>query len=394
MTDPDALKRRARERIEREGTNLLELSRRIHAEPELGFEEHRATAWVAEALEAGGLEVRTGVCELPTALTADAGEGPLGIGICAEYDALPEIGHACGHNVIAAAAVGAGIGLADLASDARLAVRVLGTPSEEGGGGKITMLERGAFAGLHAAMMVHPGPYEDLDPEVLAVVPMRARYTGTEAHAAGFPWLGVNAADALVVAQTAVALLRQQIRPTDRIHAVVRKGGDATNVIPAHTEGEFWVRSATLEDVRGLQERVVRCLEAGALATGARLEWEESQPVYANMRHDRGLLDAYRRNVQALGRSPAPEDDPQQVVRFSTDMGNVSLAIPSIHPVMDVGSLPFVNHQPGFAAACATEVADRAVLDGAIAMAWTAIDAAADDGLRERLLAGPTPGEA
>lgn len=393
MTDPDALKRRARERIEREGTNLLALSHRIHAQPELGFEEHRAAAWVAEALEAGGLEVRTGVCELPTALTADAGEGPLGIGICAEYDALPEIGHACGHNVIAAAAVGAGIGLAEVAADAGLAVRVLGTPSEEGGGGKITMLERGAFSGLHAAMMVHPGPYEDLDPEVLAVVPMRARYTGTEAHAAGFPWLGVNAADALVVAQTAVALLRQQIRPTDRIHAVVRKGGDATNVIPAHTDGEFWVRSATLEEVRALQERVVRCLEAGALATGARLEWEESQPMYANMRHDRGLLEAYRRNVEALGRSPASEDDPQQVVRFSTDMGNVSLAVPSIHPVMDIGSLPFVNHQPGFAAACVTETADRAVLDGAIAMAWTAIDAAADGDLRERLLAGQTPAE-
>lgn len=393
MTDPDALKRRARERIEREGTNLLALSHRIHAQPELGFEEHRAAAWVAEALEAGGLEVRTGVCELPTALTADAGEGPLGIGICAEYDALPEIGHACGHNVIAAAAVGAGIGLAEVAADAGLAVRVLGTPSEEGGGGKITMLERGAFSGLHAAMMVHPGPFEDLDPEVLAVVPMRARYTGTEAHAAGFPWLGVNAADALVVAQTAVALLRQQIRPTDRIHAVVRKGGDATNVIPAHTDGEFWVRSATLEEVRALQERVVRCLEAGALATGARLEWEESQPMYANMRHDRGLLEAYRRNVEALGRSPASEDDPQQVVRFSTDMGNVSLAVPSIHPVMDIGSLPFVNHQPGFAAACVTETADRAVLDGAIAMAWTAIDAAADGDLRERLLAGQTPAE-
>jgi amidohydrolase len=388
MPDPADLKARARDRVLAERDRLIELSRRIHASPELGFAEERSAAWVAEALAAGGLEVRTGVCDLPTALTADAGTGALRIGVCAEYDALPEIGHACGHNVIAAAAVGAGIALAEVAAAAGLSVRVLGTPSEEGGGGKILMLDRGAFRGVHAAMMVHPGPYEDPEPEIIAVIPMEARYTGREAHASAFPWLGVNAADALTVAQTAVALLRQQLRPTDRIHTVVRKGGGATNVIPAHTAGDFWVRARTLDEVRELQRRVVRCLEAGAVATGATLEWEESQPPYAHMVHDPDLVACWRRNAAALGRRPIEPGDPERVTRVSTDMGNVSLAIPSIHPMLDVASLPAVNHQEAFAAACVGPEAERAIVDGAVAMAWTAIDAAVDERLRARLLGG------
>jgi amidohydrolase len=221
----------------REG--LVDLSHRIHANPELSFEEERSAAWCADMLAEGGLSVDAGVCDLPTAFVATAGSGPLVIGICAEYDALPGVGHACGHNVIAAAAVGAGLALAPLADDLGITVKVFGTPAEEGGGGKILMLERGAFEGVHAAMMVHPAPNELDHMPCLAVSHVDVRFTGKEAHASAFPELGRNAADALTIAQTAIGLLRQHISSDARIHGIVTHGGDAPNIVPAHTSGTW-----------------------------------------------------------------------------------------------------------------------------------------------------------
>ena len=390
MTDT-TLKETARARVEAARDSLLDLSHRIHAEPELGYEEERAAAWLCEALEAGGLSVERGVAGLATAFTARAGSGPLHVAICAEYDALPEIGHACGHNVIAAAALGAGLALAPIADDAGLTVTVFGTPAEEGGGGKIVMLEAGAFDGVHAAMMVHPAPFEMLEFPVIAATSFDIRYTGKEAHSSAFPELGINAADAFVVAQTAIGLLREHIRGTDRIHGIVTKGGDAPNVVPGEATGQWMARSTTVRELEDLVPKVLRCFEAGALATGATLDVTR-YPPYAEMRHDAGLLDAYRGNAESLGRQFPDLGEMGKRASASTDMGNVSLQFPSIHPMVGVDGNGAVNHQPEFTAACATESADRAAIEGAIAMAWTAIDAAAEGPLRDRLLAGDDGG--
>jgi amidohydrolase len=326
-----------------------------------------------------------GVCDLPTAFVARAGSGPLHIAICAEYDCLPAIGHACGHNIIAAMAVGAGMAAAQVADEVGLTVSVIGTPAEEAGnaGGKILMLERGAFDGVHAAMMVHPGPLDIALPKLIAAALFDVRYTGKEAHAAGFPELGINAADALTVAQVAIGLLRQHIRASDRIHGITTKGGDAPNVIPAHTAARYMVRADTLDDLEALTPRVFHCFEAGALATGAQLEIAGGDKPYAHVVHYMALSLLYQRNAEALGRQFVETAQPAG----STDMGNVSLAMPAIHPMIGINSLPAVNHQPEFAAHSATPDADQALMDGALAMAWTAIDAATDEALRASLLA-------
>jgi len=371
----------ARTTIDRERDGLVALSHRIHAHPELKFEEERSSAWAAGALSDAGLPVAVGICDLPTAFSSRVGNGPLHIAICAEYDALPAIGHACGHNIIAASAIGAGLALAPLADDLGITVSVLGTPAEEGGGGKILMLERGAFDGVHTALMVHPTPTEDLYPRVSAVAHMCVQYTGRESHAAIAPERGVNAADALTVAQVAIGLLRQHLRPFDQVHGIITHGGDATNVIPAHTEGTWMARSRTLLELEELRPRVEHCFEAGALATGATLALSDVCPPYAHREHDHDLAETFRANATALGR-PQSEDG---ATTFSTDMGNVSLAMPSIHPCIAIDSDGAVNHQPEFAHAAVNASADRAVTEGALAMAWTVIDAATGP-LRDRLL--------
>src|SRR6266516_4971823 len=292
----------ARDRIERAREQLLDLSHRIHAEPELGMEEERASAWLSDALSGAGFTVERGVGGVDTAFSARSGPGPFRVVVCAEYDALPGIGHACGHNVIAAMSVGAGLGLAAVADDVGVEVTVLGTPAEESGGGKIILLEQGAFAGAHAAMMVHPSPFDVVETPIIAVDQLNVTYTGKAAHASAFPELGVNAADAMVVAQTAIGLLRQHLRASDRVHGIVTKGGDAPNVVPARTEGTWLVRAHDLDELRDVEAKVMRCFEAGALATGARLEVTPEHPPYAEMQHDPALASLYRANAEAVGR--------------------------------------------------------------------------------------------
>ena len=374
-------KEAARTTVERRESDLLSLSRRIHAHPEVKWEEEQACAWTAEVLEGTGFEIEMGACGLPTAFVARSGAGPLHVAICAEYDALPGIGHACGHNIIAASAVGAGLALAPLADDLGLTVTVMGTPAEEGGGGKVLMLERGAFDGVHAALMVHPAPVECLEPVVSAVAQLEVHYAGRESHAAAAPEMGVNAADALVVAQAAIGLLRQHLRPTDQVHGYVTHGGDAVNVVPAHTAGLWMVRAQTIDALAEVRAKVERCFEAGALATGTSCAIEDASPPYTHMDHDPALVSIYRANAEALGRSFPSE----ATMTFSTDMGNVSLAVPSIHPCIRIETGGAMNHQPEFAAACIGRSADRAVIDGAVALAWTAIDAATGP-QRERLI--------
>jgi len=384
MTDAKTV---ARSTVSELTGTLVDLSHRVHATPELNFEEVLSAGFVAGVLSDGGFDVEMGVAGLETAFVATAGSGPLTIGICAEYDALPGIGHACGHNIIAAAAAGAGLGLRALADDLGLTVKVFGTPAEEGGGGKILMLERGAFDGVHAAMMVHPSPAERATMACLAVDHWEVAYAGKSAHASAWPEVGINAADALTVAQVGIGLLRQHIGRADRIHGIVTYGGDAPNVVPESTKGVWLVRSRTLDELARLSPRVRACFEAGALATGCTLSISELSPAYSEMKHDVEMAALYRANAEALGRRfvDLPEELAERTAG-STDMANISLAIPTIHPMLGLDCLPAVNHQPEFTAACITPTADEAVVGGATAMAWTCIDIAGDAAVRSRLL--------
>jgi amidohydrolase len=379
----------ARERFETARGGLIELSHRIHAHPELGFEEERASSWLCDALAGAGFAVERNICELPTAFRARAGSGPLHIGICAEYDSLPSIGHACGHNIIAASAVGAALAAAKVADEVGLTISVIGTPAEEVGNasGKILLLERGGFAGIHASMMVHPAPFDMVRAKIIAASMFEVHCTGKESHASAFPELGVNAADALTIAQTALGLLRQHIRATDRIHGIVTNGGAAPNVVPAHTSAKYIIRSETLEQLAELRPKVYRCFEAGGLATGAKIAISGGDKPYAEMRHDEAMAALYRKNSEALGRGFPNLGEWETRPTGSTDMGNVSLAMPSIHPMIGINSLPAVNHQPEFTAHCVTEDADKALEDGALAMAWTCIDMATNQEVRRGLVA-------
>jgi len=380
----------AKERFREVEKTVLDLSHRIHARPELGFEEENASRWLADALDAAGFEVQRGVCDLPTAFAARAGHGPLHVAICAEYDSLPGIGHACGHNMIAAMAICAGIAAAKAADEVGLTVHVIGTPAEEVGNasGKVLMLERGGFEGIHAAMMVHPAPVEMIEAHLIAASMFDVHYTGKEAHASAFPEMGINAADALTVAQTSIGLLRQHLRPTDRVHGFTTLGGEAPNVIPAHTSARYIVRAENIEELKDVRTKVYRCFEAGAIATGSKLEIRGGDKPYADVRYDHEISQIYQRNAEAVGREFPPLSPMMARLAASTDMGNVSQVIPSIHPMIGINSLPAANHQPEFTAHCITEIADKAVLDGALAMAWTAIDLAQQPALRNRLTHG------
>ncbi len=387
MTDLEQAKKTALADIDDATERLVALSHHIWDHPELAYEEERAAAACIDVLADAGFRVSAGVVDIPTAFVAEYGSGPLTVGICAEYDALPGIGHACGHNMIAAAGLGAGIGLARVADDLGLTVRVLGTPAEEGGGGKILMAERGAFDGLHFAMMVHPSPMESDVFPTLASNQCDYHFHGKPAHSSLAPQEGVNAADAVTVAQVAIGLLRQHLHPGDQVHGIVLEGGEAPNVVPRHASARYIARSPSLESLLALRPRIDRCFEAGALATGATLSMDRVTLPYSEFIHDDELALRYRANGEQLGRTFAPRVTKGAA---STDMANISLLMPTIHPSLGLDCGSAVNHQPEFAAHCRTEEADVALVHGATAMAWTCLDAAADQGLRQRLLEADT----
>jgi amidohydrolase len=389
----ESAKTGARERLNGINDGLVALSRRLYENPEVGYEEEQASGWLCEMLDGAGFRVEQCAGGLPTAFRATIGSGPLQVAFCAEYDALPGIGHACGHNVIAASSLGAAIAAAKVADDVGLTVTVIGTPAEEvlKTGGKIVLLDRGVFDGIHAAMMAHPAPWDVAIWPIVAASFFEVHYTGKAAHAAGFPDQGINAADALTIAQTSIGLLRQHLLQTDRVHGIVTHGGDAFNVIPAFASADYAVRARTLDDLDSIYQKVLRCFEAGALATGSTLEIVGGDKPFAQMEDDTTIASFYQANAEALGRSFPKPGMPSPATPVSTDMGNVSLQIPSIHPALGIGSLPAVNHQPEFADATVTLVAERALYEGALALAWTAIDLASDQPTLNRLLAGGQP---
>ncbi|MFI6096381.1 M20 family metallopeptidase [Lentzea sp. NPDC051213] len=365
---------------------LVELSRSLHAEPEIAYQEHRSAAKVSGLLESSGFEVERGVGGLDTAFTARFGDGPLVVGLCAEYDALPELGHACGHNIIAASSAGAALALRDVADQLGITVLVIGTPAEEQGGGKIQLLREGVFDEVSLAMLIHPAIDEISAPQPLALLELEVRFTGRESHSALAPHLGVNAADALTVAEVAVGVGRQHFEPRQMVHGIVTKGGDVPNVVPVRTNALYNLRAGDMESLERLEKRVRACFAGAALATGCGHE-VVAEPAYAELVHDPFLVSAYRSAITDLGRTLPPLDVERTLPTGSTDMGNVSRVIPSLHPSIAIDTAGAVNHQPEFAAACVGPSADRALVHGAIALARTAAEAATNDEARERLIA-------
>lgn len=368
--------------LAREWDTVRAISTALHADPEPAWQEFRAHRRLTALLEDRGFDVDRRAGGLDTAFHARAGDGPLHIAFVAEYDALPGLGHACGHNLIAASAVGAALmvrAAGTAAGELGVTLHVIGTPAEEGGGGKILMLDAGEFDGLDAALMIHPGPADAARAEPLAVAHWRVTYRGVGAHAGAYPHLGVNAADAFTVAQVAIGLLRQQLPPSVRVHGVVTDAGAAPNAIPETATGRWYVRARTLAELDGMERRIRSCFEAGALGTGCELHIELESPPYSEFRADEELLELFVRNAAALGRAMTaePPDGAAAMKTASTDMGNVSQVVRAIHPYLDIGSLPAVNHQREFTDATVGPLAEAALRDGATALAWTALDLAA-----------------
>ncbi len=388
-----ALKGRMCQRVDELAEVLVDVAHQIHDHPELAFEERFAHDLLTSVLEREGVEVTRGAWELATAFDARAGdEGPTAA-ICCEYDALPGIGHACGHNVIAAAGLGAGLAAAAVAGEVGGRVRILGTPAEEGGAGKVVMAERGALEGVDAAMMVHPAGADLATIDAIAAAMFDVEYHGQAAHAAAAPHEGRNALDAAVLGYLNVAALRQHIRSTERVHGVFTRGGDKANIVPDFASAHWMVRSARASSLGPLKERVLACLEAGAMAAGCRMEHRPSAPDYADMVDNPVLLALYLGNSEAVGRPVPVEAASDARVVGSTDMGNVSYLVPSIHPMIKVAPADVSIHTPAFAGHARSATADRAVLDGAKAMALTVADVWARPGALDQVRASfsPTP---
>jgi amidohydrolase len=373
----DALKPRIVESVDRLGDELTALSLRIHAYPELAFEERRACGWVAEFLAERGFRVQTGVGGVETAFRAtfETGPGPT-LAILCEYDALPGLGHACGHNVIAAA--GAGAGAALIAARESLPpgrIQVIGTPAEERGGGKGVLVGAGLFEGVDAAMMVHGFDRTLLHQDLLGVVRVTFEWAGRAAHASVDPWEGVNALDACVGTFNAVAMLRQQMRPDCRIHGIVAEGGAAANVVPERAVADFNVRGPSLEAMWALYRRVVAAAEGAAAATGTRLTVTQHQDVYEPLRRSQALNDVFAGNLAAAGLTEGPAA-PDRLA--SSDIGNVSQVTPTIHAWVAIAPLGTAIHTRDFAAAAAAPAARAGLLAGAKLMALSAVDLLAD----------------
>jgi len=369
----EILKQKAKEAIDIHSAELYDLNRCIWENPELAFQESYAHDQLTEFLAAYGFDV-TPHFTLDTAFRAETGEdGGLTVGLICEYDALPEVGHACGHNLIAESGVAAALGL-KIALDAvtqkpQVKIVVLGTPAEEGGGGKILMINNGCFKDIDFCMMVHPSPADVLKPSILARVRVTVTYKGHAAHAAAFPWEGINALDAAVMAYNNISALRQQLKPTWRVHGIISEGGVKPNIIPDRAQLIYNLRAPTDGELIVLREKVKSCFEAAASATGCEVcvEWEPN--CYSNLDTNNTLAELYQANAETLGVAFTCGEE----FTASTDMGNVSHVVPSIHPMYAIGTKA-ANHSHAFTTAAATELANEKTLIASKALAMTAID--------------------
>ncbi len=351
---------------------LIAVSHAIHENPELGYEEHFAHEQLTKVLIDKGLDVHKSAYEIDTAFEATSGKtGPV-VALLCEYDALPGIGHACGHNIIAAAGIGAGLAASTLAETFNGQLRILGTPAEEGGGGKVRMLNRGAFESVEAVLMIHPADADLPNISSLAVQQLKATYTGKAAHAAAAPEKGINALDGAVLGYMGVAALRQHIAPDERLHGIFTNGGQKANIVPETAESTWYARSSTMDRLEVLKTRLVETLNGGAKSAGCEIQIEWINEPYAEVLDNTPILDAYMKNSESIGRViKAPIGDG---VVGSTDLGNVSHVVPSIHPMVKVAPEGTAIHTIDFEKWAKSEEADKGLLDSAKAMAMTVID--------------------
>lgn len=382
MSDLESRKANAATAIDKAAPGLRELSLAIHGQPELNFQEHKAHAALSDYLERAGLDVSRGAYGMETAFKAVAGSGSPTVAVFCEYDALPGIGHACGHNLIAASGVAVGLALKAALAPGEGTVLVLGSPAEEGGGGKIVIIEQGALLGVDAAMMLHPTPQDAAWANVIAIEQLAVVYHGRNAHASAFPWEGINALDAMVTAYNAISVLRQQIRPNERVHGVITEGGLKPNIIPDRTAAEYYIRAPSRQALAALRARVAACFEGAATATSCSLDLKTDGRPYDDLVNNDALAAAYCDNMQTLGLSLPTKDQSLRGPAASTDMGNVSYVLPSIHPMFGIPVEPGVgNHTPGFTGAAATEEAHASMLRASKALAMTALDVYLQPGL-------------
>ena len=369
-------------RIDELSDELLTVSHAIHARPELAFEEVFACNTLTAALEAQGVPAESNVFTLPTAFEAQLNPDSSGptVALLAEYDALPGIGHACGHNLIATSALGATLGLQAVADQLPGRVRLLGTPAEERGGGKELMARASAFDGVDAAMMMHPAGLNLAAMPCICVAEVRVVYHGRAAHASAMPHKGINALDGLLLAYQAISNLRQHLRATERIHGVITDGGQAPNIVPDLTAGDFYVRAADEQALQQLKPRVQACFEAGARGSGCEVEILWANVDYLDLNTNWPLAERFQAHAEDLGRDFYP---PEKLGGSgSTDMGNVSHLVPSIHPMLAAAPPKVVIHHPDFARWAGSEMGDQAALDGAKSLALTAADFLLDSELR------------
>ena len=377
--DAESLKKDVGAAIDAMRAELLGLSHAIHGEPELALEEFKAAQRLSDAVEGHGIQVQREAFGLKTAFAAEFGKttGP-NIAILSEYDALPGIGHACGHNIIATSAYGAAMALSKLNGRLPGRVRYMGTPAEERFGGKEMMAREGAFEKVDAAMMMHPSNLNMVTMPCIAISEVEVVYHGRSAHASAMPYRGLNALDAVVTAYQSIAQLRQHIKPTERIHGIITEGGLAANIVPERAACRFYVRAADAHELAPLKARVHACFEAGALATGCRAEIHWGITDYLDLKTNWPMAEAYKKNAQALGRDFFPVEHIPPGFAGSTDMGNVSHRVPSIHPMLGVAPAGVIIHNPEFTRYAASDKGDQAVIDGAKSLAMTTLDLMAD----------------
>ena len=368
--DIEKLKATVSDEVDVLRSELVELSLRIHQNPEIAFEEVKASAWLAEYLEQKGFAVERGICQLPTAFRATYGSGKPVIALLAEYDALPDIGHACGHNIIGTSSVGAATAARKAVDAVGGSVVVVGTPAEEAYGGKVFLAERGAFQDVDAAMIVHPHVVDRASTRALALIRLEVEFYGKAVHASSDPQRGVNALEAMIQAYNGINSLRQHISERARIHGIITHGGEAANIVPSYTAGEFLIRAEREAELNELKEKVLNCFKAASLATGARLE-HRWLSYYAPLKPNAALAELYTKNMESLGRTVLP---PMRRGLGSSDVGNVSVLVPTIHPAVAIAPRDVLPHTPGFAEAAASEAGHRGLVDGAKAMAMTVVD--------------------
>ena len=370
--DIGELKNSVNKEIESRSPQLEELSRKIHDNPETAFKEHRAAEWLSGYLEDNGFALERGICELPTAFRAGYGQGKPVIAILAEYDALPRVGHACGHNLIATGAVAAGIA-SKIAVDALGgSVAVIGTPGEELTGGKAVMADREAFDDIDAAMIVHPGGGNSVIMNTLACQTLEVEFLGKAAHASAEPELGINALEAVIQSYNAINSLRQHIKDGARIHGVITDGGEAANVVPAHTAASFFVRAEDDDYLDVLKVKVIDCFTGAAIATGAELKYKWDTVRYAAMVNNVTLARLFQDNMKALGCDIPLGGD--KIWGGSSDVGNVSRLVPTIQPLVSIAPDNILIHTPEFAVAAISKDSLKSMLNAAKAMAMTLID--------------------